>query len=126
METCLERQPWSDPRSADSRYVIAGFKAGASGAEINVLELAGGRYEVQGLAVWVNPTVKPPSAHTGNFRQTIASDGLVFRIREGARVVTIERQGTVLRVQDNDACGGVNVTFSGECQRVGHPALLGG
>lgn len=126
METHLERQPWANPGVADGRYATLGFHDGASGAEINILTLPGGKFEVQGFALWVNRAVNPPGAHTGDFHQVIEADGQVFRIRDGRCEITIERRGTSLTVQDNLACGGVNVTFSGEYERVGHPAISGG
>jgi hypothetical protein len=126
METHLERQPWADSSTANGRYTTSGFDNGASGAEITILALLRGKFEVQGFAQWVNPVVTPPSAHTGDFHQVIESDGHTFRIFEDACEITIERKGTRLTVKDNLACGGANVTFSGKYERVEHPTVSGG
>lgn len=126
METHLERHSWADPGVADGRYTTPGFRDGATGAEISILTLPDGKYELQGYAVWVNPAVDHPTAHTGDFHQLIEADGRTFRVVEGECVITIERHGTRLIVLDNKECGGMNVTFSGEYDRVGHPAIAGG
>lgn len=126
METHLERQPWANPSVADGRYVTPGFQGGVTGAEINILTLPDGRNEAQGFAVWINPAVEERAPHTGDFHQIVQADGRNFRVIDRTCEVRIERVGTKLTVQDNLRCGGMNVTFRGEYERVGHPAMSGG
>lgn len=128
METQLERKPWADPSEASGRYTTRGFRDGKSGAEINILSLGNRKFEVHGYAIHVDDHLpderKVP--RTGDFHQVIESDGLFFDIKSGACEVAITRSGTELSVKDNSACGGLNVSFTGEFKRVGHPHVPGG
>lgn len=105
------------------RYATPNFQSGeGTGAEINVQELGENRVEVQGLAIWKNPTAE--TAHFGDFHGVFAmQDGQIAIEEKDCHIKIVFNRG-YLEVQDNYRCGGANVTFSGKYDKVGLPVFL--
>lgn len=126
METHLQRGGWADPTKIDGRYTTQGFDDRRSGAEINLVELEGGDIEVQGFSLWINP-IHPPeeqAPHTGMVYGVARLEGNKFTVREEECELVITRSGEKLVVKDNSQCGGMNVSFTGEYERVGPPQMV--
>jgi hypothetical protein len=107
-----------------------------SDADLTIRRLDSHRVEVSGSATWGgdDPSrVENGSVHTGEIDTTVvAITGWKVRfvagagnappapVRAGDCMVELQWLGGALRVQDNGGCGGMNVRFDGNYQRLAH------
>lgn len=76
-----------------------------------------GALRVEGEATWVG--ANPGNVHTGGVSGEAVPAGNVLEVEEDICRVTLQLVGTYLVADDNNECGGLNVTFSGVYRRKG-------
>lgn len=102
----------ASPTVAAGRYE----KTDGSRGFIEVSNVTGNQFSINGQAYWVG------NATTGNVNQgevygIVTLQGSKAIYNQGSCQLQIEFHSNALTVKDNEACGGLNVTFTGEYQR---------
>jgi uncharacterized protein len=71
----------------------------------------------EGEALWMGPNAANGQVHVGAFRALGSFTGAKLTFKQDECTITAALKGARLVVEDNNQCGGHNVTFSGDYRR---------
>jgi uncharacterized protein len=106
------KSPWNGQYA---RYYKG--KADRHTAEIVLIASSEGGVLGEGEALWMGPNAANGQVNVGEFRALGAFNGARLMFKQDGCQITSTLKGARLVVEDNQQCGGHNVTFAGEYRR---------